>query len=157
MSNEGERVVATNRKAFHDYHITDRAEAGIALLGTEIKSIREGGLSLRDAYVEVRDGELFMTGGRIAPYSHGSVNNHEERRDRKLLMRKREIEKWGGRATDRGLTIVPLKAYLKKGRVKIEIGMAKGKRQYDKRDALRKKDQAREAQQAVRAQQRRHS
>ena len=153
MSNEGERVVATNRKAFHDYHIVDRIEAGISLLGTEVKSIREGGLSLRDAYVELRGGELFMTGGRIAPYSHGTSSNHEERRDRKLLMRRREIEKWGRRATERGLTIVPLKAYLKMGRVKIEIGMAKGKRQYDKRQALRKKDQEREERQALRARQ----
>lgn len=145
-----EKVLATNRKAFFLYHVLERAEAGVALLGTEVKSIREGGLSFSDSYVEPRRGEMFLVGCRVAPYSHGSSMNHAPERDRKLLLRKREILRLGGRATERGLTLVPLRVYLKKGRVKLEIGLAKGKQAHDKRDALRKKDQEREARQALR-------
>jgi len=146
----GERVVASNRKALHEYLILERAEAGVSLVGTEVKSIREGGLNFRDAYVEFRGGELFVVGLRIAPYSHGSVNNHAEARDRKLLLHKREILKLGGKVTERGLTLVPLKAYFKNGRVKLEIGLARGKKSHDKREALRRKDQERETRRALR-------
>jgi len=146
-----DRVLATNRKAFHEYEILDRAEAGVVLRGTEVKSIREGGLSFRDAYVEFRGGELFLIGCRIAPYSHGSSQNHPEDRARKLLLHKREILKLGGRATEKGLTIVPLRGYLKSGLVKMEIGLGRGKRAHDKREAIKRKDLERETRQALRA------
>ena len=146
-----ERVLATNRKALHEYEILDRVEAGLVLRGTEVKSIREGGLSFRDSYVEFRGGELFLIGCRIAPYSHGSSQNHPENRARKLLLHKREILKLGGRATEKGLTIVPLRSYLRNGRVKLEIGLGRGKKAHDKREAIKKKDIERETRQALRA------
>jgi SsrA-binding protein len=148
--NEGERVIATNRKAFFNYEILDRLEAGISLLGTEVKSIREGGLNFRDSFVEFRNGELFLVGCRIGPYSHGNLLNHAEDRDRKLLLRKREILKFGGKATEKGLTLIPLKAYFKRGRVKVEIGLARGKQIHDKREAIKRRDIERETRQAVR-------
>ena len=146
----GERVIATNRKAFFNFEILDRAEAGVVLGGTEVKSIREGGLNFRDSYVEFRNGELFLVGCRIGPYSHGNLMNHAEDRSRKLLLHKREILKLGGRATEKGLTIVPLRAYFKNGRVKLEIGLARGKRSHDKRESIRRKDIERETRQALR-------
>lgn len=146
----GERVLATNRKAFFHYEVLERAEAGVVLVGTEVKSIRDGGLEFKDAYVELRGGEMFLVGCRIAPYSHGNLMNHAPDRERKLLLHKREILKLGGRATERGLTLVPLRAHLRKGRVKLEIGLAKGKRAHDKRESIKKKDQEREARQALR-------
>jgi SsrA-binding protein len=149
MAEDGEKVIATNRKAFFNYEVLERAEAGVALLGSEVKSIREGGLNFRDSFVEFRGGELYLVGCRIGPYSHGNLQNHAEGRDRKLLLHKREILKIGGRATEKGFTIVPLKAYFKKGRVKVEIGLARGKQAHDKRAALREKDIDRETRQAV--------
>jgi SsrA-binding protein len=146
----GERIIATNRKAFFNYEILDKAEAGVVLRGTEVKSIREGGFNFRDSYVEFKSGELFLIGCRIGPYSHGNLLNHAEDRVRKLLLHKREILKLGGRATERGLTIVPLRAYLKNGRVKIEIGLARGKRAHDKRESIKRRDIERETRQAVR-------
>lgn len=145
----GTATIATNRKAFHHYEILDRAEAGIALLGTEVKSICAGGLNLRDGYVEYRDGEFLLSGCRIAEYSHGTANNHDPLRTRKLLLRKHEIRKLGGRATERGLTIVPLGAYFKNGRVKIEIGLARGKRAHDKRESIKRRDQERDVSQEL--------
>jgi SsrA-binding protein len=146
----GERVIATNRKALFNYEVLDRVEAGISLVGTEVKSIREGGFNFRDSYVDFRGGELFLVGCRIGPYSHGNLQNHPEDRVRKLLLHKREILKLGGRATERGLTLVPLKAYLKGGRVKVEIGLARGKKVYDKRETIKRKDIARDTRRAVR-------
>jgi SsrA-binding protein len=148
-SEPGERVLATNRKAFFHYEVLERAEAGVVLVGTEVKSIRDGGLEFKDAYVELRGGEMFLVGCRIAPYSHGNLMNHAPDRERKLLLHKREILKLGGRATERGLTLVPLRAHLRKGRVKLEIGLAKGKRAHDKRESIKKKDQEREARQEL--------
>ena len=145
-----EKVLATNRKAFFNYEILDRAEAGIALRGTEVKSIREGGFQFRDSYVDFRGGELFLVGVRVAPYSHGNLLNHPEDRDRKLLLHKREILKLGGRATEKGLTIVPLRAYIKNGRIKVEIGLARGKKAHDKRESIKQKDIERETKQAMR-------
>jgi SsrA-binding protein len=145
----GERPLATNRKAFFHYEVLERAEAGIALVGTEVKSIRAGGLEFKDAYVDPRAGELVLVGCRIAPYSHGSLMNHAPDRERKLLLHKREILKLSGRAAERGLTLLPLRAYLRNGRVKLEIGLARGKRLHDKREAIKKKDQEREARQAL--------
>lgn len=147
----GEKAIATNRKAFFNYEVLDRFEAGISLVGTEVKSVREGGLNFRDAYVDFRGGELFLVGCRIGPYSHGNLLNHPEGRDRKLLLHKREILKLGGKATEKGFTIVPLRAYLKNGRVKVEIGLARGKQTHDKREALKRKDIDRETRQAVRS------
>jgi SsrA-binding protein len=146
----GERVLATNRKALFHYAVLERAEAGLVLAGTEVKSIRDGGLSFGDSWIDFRAGELFLVGCRIAPYSHGNYMNHVPDRDRKLLLRKREIQKLGGKATERGLTLVPLRAYLKNGRVKMEIGLARGKHVRDKREAIKRKDQEREARQALR-------
>lgn len=147
----GQRAIATNRKAFFTYEILDRAEAGISLLGTEVKAIREGGLNFRDSFVEFRGGELFLVGCRIGPYSHGNLMNHPDERDRKLLLHKREILKIGGKATEKGFTIVPLKAYFKNGRVKLEIGLARGKKAHDKRASIKKKELDRETRQAIRA------
>jgi len=147
----GERMIATNRKAFFNYEILDKAEAGVVLRGTEVKSIREGGFNFRDSYVEFKGGELFLVGCRIGPYSHGNLLNHAEDRVRKLLLHKREILKLGGRATEKGLTIVPLRSYLRNGRVKLEIGLGRGKKAHDKREAIKKKDIERETRQALRA------
>jgi len=144
-----EKVLATNRKALFHYEVLERLEAGIALVGTEVKSIRDGGLNFSDAWVEFRAGELFLVGCRIGPYSHGNLMNHVPDRQRKLLLRKREILKLGGRATERGLTLVPLRAYLKNGRVKLEIGLGRGKQDQDKRDSIREKDVERETRQAL--------
>lgn len=146
----GERVIATNRKALFNYEVLERAEAGVELRGTEVKSIREGGLNFRDSFVEFREGQMFLVGARIGPYSHGNLLNHAEGRERRLLLHKREILKLGGRATEKGLTLVPLRAYFSKGRVKLEIGLARGKRTHDKREALKRKDLERETRAAVR-------
>lgn len=143
-------MLATNRKAFFQYHVLERAEAGIALVGTEVKSIREGGLSFSDSYVELRDGQLFLVGCRIAPYSHGNLMNHVPDRDRKLLLHKREILKLGGKVTGKGLTLVPLRAYLRRGRVKLEIGLGRGKRAHDKRETIKRRDIERDTRQALR-------
>jgi len=145
----GEHALATNRKAFFRYEVLERAEAGIVLVGTEVKSIRAGGLEFKDAYVDPRGGELLLVGCRIAPYSHGNLMNHAPDRERKLLLHKREIVKLGTRATERGLTILPLRAYFKNGRVKVEIGLARGKKAHDKREAIKKKDQERDARQEL--------
>jgi SsrA-binding protein len=148
---ESEKIVATNRKAFFHYHVFEKAEAGVALSGTEVKSIREGGLSFSDSFVEFRAGELYLVGCRIAPYSHGNLQNHTPQRDRKLLLHKREILKLGGKATEKGFTLVPLRAYFKNGKVKIEIGLARGKQARDKREAIKARDIERETRQAVKA------
>jgi len=145
----GEHVLATNRKAFFHYEVLERTEAGVVLVGTEVKSIRAGGLEFKDAYIDPRGGELLLVGCRIAPYSHGNLMNHAPDRARKLLLHKREILKLAGRVAERGLTLLPLRAYLKNGRVKLEIGLGKGKRAYDKRQAIKEKDQEREARQAL--------
>ena len=150
MTEPGERAIATNRKAFFNYEILEKAEAGVRLVGSEVKSIREGGFNFRDAFVEFRGGEMFLVGARIGPYSHGNQQNHAEGRDRKLLLHKREILKLGGRATEKGLTIMPLRAYFKGSRVKLEIGLARGKRAHDKRDAIKEKDIERDARQEMR-------
>ena len=147
----GESAIATNRKAFFNYNVLERAEAGLALVGSEVKSIREGGLNFKDAYVDFRNGELFLVGCHISPYSHGTSQNHLAERVRKLLLHKREILRLGGKATEKGLTLVPLRAYFKNGRIKVEIGLARGKREHDKRDAIKKKDLDREARQEARS------
>jgi SsrA-binding protein len=149
-SAEGQQVLATNRKALFNYEILERAEAGLSLVGTEVKSIRHGGLNFRDSYVDFRAGQLFLVGCFIGPYSHGNLLNHAENRDRRLLMHRREIDKLGGKVTEKGLTLVPLKAYFKNGRVKLEIGLGRGKKAHDKRQAIKAKDVERETRQALR-------
>jgi SsrA-binding protein len=146
----GESAIASNRKAFFNYEILDKAEAGVALVGSEVKAIRETGLNFRDSYVEFKNGELFLVGAHIPMYSHSNQQNHREDRARKLLLHKREILKFGGKATERGLTIVPLRAYFKDGKVKVEIGLAKGKQSHDKRASIKAKDIERDTKQAVR-------
>lgn len=152
---ESPRVIASNRKAFFNYEIFEKAEAGVMLRGSEVKSIREGGFNFKDSFVEFRDGELFLVGCRIGPYSHSNIQNHDEERTRKLLLHKREIRKLGGKATERGYTIIPLRAYFKNGKVKVEIGLARGKKSHDKRESIKRKDIDRETRQAVRERQRR--
>jgi len=149
-SNDEEKVLATNRQAYFNYEILDKAEAGIALRGTEVKSIRDGGLEFRDAFVLFRGGELFLMNARIAGYSHGNLMNHPEGRDRKLLLHKREILKLGGKTTEKGLTLIPLRAYFKNGVIKLEIGLARGKKAHDKRESIKRKDIERETRQAIR-------
>ncbi len=139
-----EKVVATNRKAFHDYHILETYEAGIALLGTEVKSLREGKANLKDSYAIVKNSEVFLLNCHISPYSHGNIFNHDPLRTRKLLLHRKEINKLHGHITQKGLTLIPLKVYFKDGKAKVELGLAKGKRQYEKREAIKEKESRRE-------------
>ena len=134
MSKE-EKVLAANRAAFHNYHISDKYEAGIALTGTEVKSAMDGRVQLKEAYVGVREGEAWLFNAHISPYSHGNRLNHEPLRTRKLLLHKREIEKLDEASVKQGKTLVPTQVYLKNGRIKIEVGVARGKKLYDKREA----------------------
>lgn len=143
------KTIATNRKAYHDYHILDTYEAGIVLTGTEIKSIRAGRVNLRDSYATVRDGEVWLINAHIAPYSHGHRENHEPRRDRKLLLHRREINRLIGKVQEKGWTMVPLRLYLKNNRAKVELALVRGKKQYDKRKAIAKRDYEREMRRAV--------
>jgi len=136
----GDRDIARNRKAFHDYHIDDTLEAGLVLVGSEIKSIRAGRVNLRDSYVTIRNGEAWLIGAHIAGYAQASYADHDPNRERKLLMHRLEISRWLRRVEQRGYTIVPLRLYLKNNRAKLEIALARGKRQYDKRDAIAKRD-----------------
>jgi SsrA-binding protein len=133
MSDE-EKVIVTNRAAMHEYHILDRVEAGIALQGTEVKSIRAGQIQLKESYVSVRDGEAWLFNAHVSHYSHGNRLNHDPTRTRKLLLHRREIDKLEEQATTRGMTLVVTRVYLKGGRVKFEIGVARGKKLYDKRE-----------------------
>ena len=149
MSDNAVKTIATNRKARHDYHIDDTFEAGIALTGTEIKSIRAGRVSLRDSYATVKEGELWLQNAHIAPYDQGTYANHEPRRPRKLLMHRREINRIAGKLLEKGFTLVPLRLYLKNNLAKVELGLARGKKQYDKRAALRQRETRREIDRAV--------
>lgn len=133
-----------NRRARYEYHILESMEAGLVLTGTEIKSIRAGGVSLNEAYARIRDGELWLLSMHIPPYKEGSFSNHEPNRPRKLLMHKEQIARLKGRASEKGLTIVPLRMYFTRGKVKVEIGLAKGKKMWDKRAAETERDVKRE-------------
>ena len=129
-----EKTVAQNKKAWHDYFIDEKYEAGIALFGTEVKSIRAGAVNLKDSYCSVKDGELFMLGVHISPYEKGNIFNREPRRERKLLMHKREIMKINGMLTQKGYTLIPLSLYFSGKNVKVEVGVCKGKKLWDKRE-----------------------
>lgn len=146
---ENVKVLATNRKASHDYHIEETHEAGVVLTGTEIKSVRAGSVNLRDSYAQVRNGELWLSNVHIAPYEPASKQNVDPYRDRKLLMHHKEILRLFGRVQEKGLTLIPLRMYLNKNRAKVEIALARGKKQYDKREAIAKRDSAREIDRAV--------
>ena len=129
-----EKAFVTNRAAFHEYHISDKYEAGVALTGTEVKSVMQGRVQLKDSYVAVRNGEAWLFNAHISPYSHGNRENHDPLRTRKLLLHRREIEKLDEAASQQGMTLVTTRFYLKNGRIKMEIGVAKGKKLYDKRE-----------------------
>ncbi len=146
MGRGGIKLIANNKKAYHDYFILDKYEAGIALAGTEVKSLRMGKCSLKEAFIRIENGEVFIYGMHISPYEKGNIFNKDPLRVRKLLVHRGEINKMMGKITQQGYTIVPLQVYFKGGLVKVEIALAKGKKLYDKREAIAKKDQLREAQ-----------
>jgi SsrA-binding protein len=141
--------IINNRQAYHEYHILDTFEAGIVLRGTEVKSIMAARIQLKDSYVAVRDGEVWLFNAHISPYSHGNRENHEPLRTRKLLLHKREIEKLERETVVKGMTLVITRIYLKNGRIKFEIGVAKGKKLYDKRDAVKERTIAKETRQQL--------
>lgn len=143
------RRLATNRKARHDYQILETIEAGIALLGTEVKSIRAGKIQLKESHIEIRDGEAFLVGAHVSPYSHGNRTNHDPERSRKLLLKRREIDRLMGRIAIQGQACIPLSVYLKGDRIKVEIALAKGKKLYDKRQAEKAKIMDKEAREAM--------
>ena len=146
-----EKLIVDNRRARHDYHLTDRVEAGLALVGTEVKSLRAGQANLQRAYGEIRDGEAWLVGAHIAEYGKGNVANHDPDRDRKLLLKRREIDSLDGKVRERGLTLVPTKLYFKNGKVKVELAVGKGKQAHDKRRDIAKRDADREIERAVKA------
>ncbi|MBI2812231.1 MAG: SsrA-binding protein SmpB [Candidatus Melainabacteria bacterium] len=152
MANDS--VAATNPKAFHDYHIEEKYEAGIVLVGTEVKALREGRANLRDSFARIEGNEVFLYHCHISPYSHGNIENHEPLRVRKLLLNRNEISKLIGKTQQRGYTLVPLKIYFKKGRAKVELALAIGKQAADKRETLRRKIAEREIQKAFKQKQR---
>ena len=148
---QGVKKIADNRKAFHDYFVLERYEAGIELAGTEVKSIRAGHVNLKDSFCTVKDGELFVRGMHVSPYEHGNIFNKDPVRPRKLLMHKREISKLNARVMQDGNALIPLSLYFKDGRVKVELGLARGKKNYDKREAEAKRDAERKMDKAIKA------
>ena len=151
---KAEKIVADNRKALHDYHILESFECGVVLLGTEVKAIREGRVNLRDSFGRVDGGEVFVFNIHISPYSHRGYADHEPLRRRKLLLHKTEIRKLIGKTTEKGMTLVPLRLYFKNGRVKLVIGLAKGKKEYDRRETIRRRETDRETRAAIKERQR---
>jgi SsrA-binding protein len=136
----GIKIVAQNKKAYHDYFVLEKLEAGLELFGTEVKSIRQGKINLKDSWCYVKDGEMFVNGMHISPYEHGNIFNRDPLRTKRLLLHKREIRRFYAQVKQEGLAIVPLSVYFKKGRAKVEIGLCKGKKLYDKREVAAKKD-----------------
>ena len=151
MGAEQKKIVAQNKKAFHDYFVLDRFEAGIELCGTEVKSIRQGKLNLKDSWCSIVDGELFVNGMHISPYDHGNIFNKDPRRPRRLLAHKSEIRRLGQQIKLQGYTLVPLSLYFKKGRVKLELGLCKGKKLYDKRATAAARDAKRDIERALKS------
>jgi SsrA-binding protein len=143
--------IAENRKAFHDYHLLETFEAGIALLGTEVKAIREGRVNLRDSFARLEDGEVFLYNVNISPYSHRGYADHEPLRRRKLLLHREEIRKLIGKTVEKGMTLVPVRFYYKNGRVKVAISLAKGKKEYDKRETIKRREADRETRAAIKS------
>ena len=144
MESDHIKIIATNRKARREYHISDEVEAGIVLAGTEVKSIREGGVNLKDSYADIKNGEVFIRQLHISPYKHAYYDNHDALRTRKLLLHRREINKLTIKIKERGFTIIPLKIYFKNGKIKVQLGLAKGKKLYDKRDSIKHRDMQRD-------------
>ena len=151
---ENDRTIATNRRARHEYEILETVEAGLVLRGTEVKSLRAGQVTFKDAYATVRNDEGWLIGCHISPYSHGTDANHDPERDRKLLLHRRQIIRLLGKTAERGLTLVPLRLYFKDGRAKVELGLARGRKLHDKRSAIREREVKREMDKAARAAQR---
>jgi len=141
----GEKLIASNKKAYHDYFVLQKLEAGIELMGTEVKSLRDGKANLKDSYVIIKGDEAYLFGTHISPYSHGNIQNHDPERTRKLLLHKREIEKLRVQIVEKGLTIVPLRLYFKGNRVKVEIAVVRGKKLFDKRETEKRREADREA------------
>ena len=141
---QNSKIIAQNKKAWHDYFVDEKYEAGIALYGTEVKSVRNGAVNLKDSYCSLRNGELFIVGMHISPYEKGNIFNRDPLRDKKLLMHKKEIMKLGGLVAQKGYTLVPLSLYFSGKNVKVEIGLCRGKKLYDKRDSLAEKQAGRE-------------
>ncbi len=148
------KIICKNRKAFFNFEIEDTFEAGICLMGSEVKSLRDGKANLSDSYGKIRNGEIFLVDCHISPYSQANRENHEPLRDRKLLLHKREIKKLTGKVAERGYSLVPLRMYFKNGKVKVEMGLARGKKNYDKRESIKKKDQRRELERMMKFKQR---
>jgi SsrA-binding protein len=146
-----EKLIADNRKARHEYHFVERVEAGLALVGTEVKSLREGQADIQRAYGELREGEVWLVGAHIAEYGHGNLANHDPDRDRKLLLKRREIDSLAGKVNEKGLTLVPTRMYWKNGKAKVELALARGKQARDKRRAIAKRDAEREMERALKA------
>jgi SsrA-binding protein len=151
---QAQKNIAENRKAFHDYHILETFEAGVALLGTEVKAIREGNVNLRDSYASLEGTEVWIHNVHISPYSHRGYADHEPTRKRKLLLHRQEIRKLIGRTIERGMTLVPIRMYFKNGHVKIALGLAKGKQAHDKRETIKRRETDRETRAAVKERQR---
>jgi len=151
MEKGHKKIITENRKARHDYHIDDTYEAGIALLGTEVKALRNGSANLRDAYARIRNGEVFLHQMHIGPYAFAYYDNHPPLRKRKLLLHKKEIKKLIGKTNEKGYSLVPLSLYFKDGKVKVNLGLVRGKRKYDKRQAIRKRDEQRDLERAIKA------
>ena len=147
----GEKPIAENRKARHDYHFLERFEAGIVLSGSEVKSLREGRVSLQQSYADVRDGEAWLVGAHIDTYDQAGIQNHEPERDRKLLLHRRELDSLYGKVREKGLTLVPVRLYFKNGRAKVEIALARGKDVGDKRQSIKEREMRREMERAVRS------
>jgi len=139
-----EKLICQNKKAWHDYFIEDRYEAGISLLGSEVKSLRLGKVSLGESYAKIKDGEIYLVDAHISPYPYANRFNHDPLRPRKLLLHKREIQRLTGKVQEKGFTLIPLRLYFSDGKVKVELGLAKGKKQYDKRETLKRKTIERE-------------
>lgn len=149
MAEDQLKPIARNRKAFHDYEILDKLEAGIELRGTEAKSLRNGQVQMADSYARIEDGELFLIALHISPYEKTAYGNHEPTRKRKLLVRRREIRRLTGKLNERGLTLIPLSLYFRRGWAKVELGLARGKRQYDKRQDIKRREHQRQMQRAM--------
>ena len=147
----GQKTIADNRRARHEYHLLDRFEAGIQLTGTEVKSLRDGKLTFARAYVDVRDGEIYLVGAHIAEYGQGNRANHDPDRDRKLLLHRGEIDELAGKVHERGLTLIPTRAYFRDGRVKVEIALARGKEAHDKRRDIAERDAKRQIERELKA------
>ena len=153
MSNDSIKIIANNKKAYHDYFVEEKIECGIALFGTEVKSIRQGKVNLKESWAQIRKGEVWVEGMHISPYEQGNIFNRDPLRAKKLLLHRREIRKLDGLVMRQGYTLIPLEMYFRDGRVKVELGLCKGKQLHDKRDSMARKDSEREIQRALRQKQ----